>query len=67
MYTTRVSRAAVRSRGRFGRKSIGAFTALDMTKQVTNGGGGMPPFKGQLTAAEIKAVANYVTTRVAKQ
>jgi mono/diheme cytochrome c family protein len=30
-------------------------------KQVTNGGGGMPPFKGQLSAAQIKAVAKYVS------
>jgi mono/diheme cytochrome c family protein len=29
-------------------------------KQVTNGGGAMPAFKGQLSAAEIKAVAAYV-------
>jgi mono/diheme cytochrome c family protein len=30
-------------------------------KQVTNGGGGMPPFKGKLTPAQIKAVAAYVS------
>jgi glucose dehydrogenase/cytochrome c5 len=35
--------------------------------QVRNGGGGMPPFKDQLSAAEIKAVANYVTSRIAKK
>jgi sulfite dehydrogenase len=35
-------------------------------KQVTNGGGGMPPFKGQLTAAQIKAVAAYVATSAGK-
>lgn len=29
-------------------------------KQVTNGGGGMPAFGGQLTPDEIKAVAAYV-------
>ncbi|MBC7461231.1 MAG: c-type cytochrome, partial [Thermoleophilia bacterium] len=28
--------------------------------QVTNGGGGMPAFGGQLSAEEIKAVADYV-------
>jgi quinohemoprotein ethanol dehydrogenase len=33
-------------------------------KQVTNGGGGMPAFKGQLTDAEIRAVAKYVTTSI---
>lgn len=35
-------------------------------KQVTNGGGGMPPFKGQLTAAQIKAVAAYVAASAGK-
>lgn len=29
-------------------------------RQVKNGGGGMPAFDGQLSAAEIKAVAAYV-------
>jgi mono/diheme cytochrome c family protein len=29
-------------------------------KQITNGGGGMPPFKGQLTPQQIKALAAYV-------
>ena len=29
--------------------------------QVTNGGANMPPFEGQLSAAEIQAVAEYVT------
>jgi mono/diheme cytochrome c family protein len=28
--------------------------------QVTNGGGGMPAFRGQLSDAQIKAVAQYV-------
>jgi cytochrome c551 len=32
--------------------------------QVTNGGGGMPPFKGQLTDQQIRAVATYVTQRI---
>ena len=31
-----------------------------MVKQVLNGGGGMPAFKGQLTNAQIAAVAAYV-------
>jgi mono/diheme cytochrome c family protein len=35
-------------------------------KQVTNGGGGMPPFKGQLSAAQIKAVAAYVASTAGK-
>ena len=35
-------------------------------KQVTNGGGGMPPFKGQLSAAQIKAVAAYVAASAGK-
>jgi mono/diheme cytochrome c family protein len=35
-------------------------------KQVTNGGGGMPPFKGQLSAAQIKAVAAYVAANAGK-
>jgi mono/diheme cytochrome c family protein len=30
--------------------------------QVTNGGGGMPPFKGTLTEQQIKDVAAYVST-----
>jgi len=30
-------------------------------RQVATGGGGMPPFKGQLTDAEIQAVAAYVS------
>jgi mono/diheme cytochrome c family protein len=29
--------------------------------QVTNGGGGMPAFKGQLSSEEIKSVATYVS------
>jgi mono/diheme cytochrome c family protein len=28
--------------------------------QITNGGGGMPPFKGQLTPQQIQALAQYV-------
>jgi mono/diheme cytochrome c family protein len=35
-------------------------------KQVENGGGGMPAFKGQLTDAQIKAVAAYVSQQIAK-
>jgi mono/diheme cytochrome c family protein len=35
-------------------------------KQVENGGGGMPPFKGTLSDQEIQDVVSYVTERVAK-
>jgi mono/diheme cytochrome c family protein len=35
-------------------------------KQVANGGGGMPPFKGQLSQAEIDAVAQYVADNAGK-
>ena len=34
--------------------------------RVTNGRGGMPPFKGQLTAEEIDAVAGYVSSVAGK-
>ena len=34
--------------------------------QVTNGGGGMSPFKGTLTDQQIRVVAAYVTAKVAK-
>jgi alcohol dehydrogenase (cytochrome c) len=45
----------------------GAADLNRVIAQVTNGGGAMPPFKGRLTPAEIKAVANYVTTRIARK
>ena len=35
-------------------------------RQVTNGGGGMPSFKGTLTDAQIKAVADYVSSNAGK-
>lgn len=35
-------------------------------KQVTNGGAIMPPFKGRLTPAQIKAVAEYVSSVAGK-
>jgi quinohemoprotein ethanol dehydrogenase len=35
-----------------------------VVKQVTNGGPGMPAFKGQLTAAQINDVATYVTKKI---
>ena len=31
--------------------------------KVTNGGGGMPPFSGQLSAQQIRDVAAFVATR----
>ena len=34
--------------------------------QVTNGGGGMPAFKDTLSAAEIKAVSQYVADNAGK-
>jgi alcohol dehydrogenase (cytochrome c) len=33
-------------------------------QQVTNGGGGMPAFKGQLTQQQIQDVATFVTQRI---
>ena len=33
-----------------------------MQRQVTNGGGAMPAFKGQLTDAQIQAVSQYVAS-----
>jgi mono/diheme cytochrome c family protein len=37
-----------------------------VARQVTNGGGGMPAFKGTLSAAQIKAVAQYVSSSAGK-
>ena len=37
-----------------------AKTQAGAEKQVTNGGGGMPAFKGVLSEEEIKNVAAYV-------
>jgi mono/diheme cytochrome c family protein len=36
-------------------------------RQVENGGGGMPPFKGVLTAAQIATLANYVSSVAGKK
>jgi cytochrome c551 len=36
-------------------------------EQVTNGGGGMPPFGGQLSDTQIRAVATYVVERIANK
>jgi cytochrome c551 len=35
-----------------------------VVKQVQNGGGGMPAFKGQLTDKQIADVATYVTQKI---
>jgi quinohemoprotein ethanol dehydrogenase len=35
-----------------------------VVKQVENGGGGMPPFKGQLSAKQIADVSTYVTQKI---
>jgi mono/diheme cytochrome c family protein len=35
-------------------------TEAQVAKQVTNGGGGMPAFKDQLSSVQIKQVASYV-------
>jgi cbb3-type cytochrome c oxidase subunit III len=38
-----------------------AMPALDRAiQQITNGGGAMPPFRDQLTEAQIRAIAEYV-------
>ena len=34
--------------------------------RVTNGQGGMPSFKGQLSEAQIQAVADYVSSNAGK-
>jgi mono/diheme cytochrome c family protein len=41
-----------------------AKTPTRVKSQVTNGGGGMPPFKGQLTPKQIKDVTAYVTKQI---
>jgi cbb3-type cytochrome c oxidase subunit III len=42
-------------------------SAARAKRQVTNGGGGMPAFKGQLTDAQIDAVAAYVASNAGKK
>jgi mono/diheme cytochrome c family protein len=41
-------------------------TEAAVVKQVTNGGGGMPKFGGSLSSAQIKAVAQYVSSNAGK-
>jgi alcohol dehydrogenase (cytochrome c) len=43
-----------------------AKTSAGVVKQVTNGGGGMPAFKGSLSAKQIRDVAAYVTKSITK-
>jgi cytochrome c551 len=38
-----------------------------VARQVTNGGGGMPAFKGKLSAAKITAVSTYVSSVAGKK
>jgi mono/diheme cytochrome c family protein len=45
---------------------IKPLTAL-VAQQVTNGGAVMPAFKGKLTAAQIQAVAQYVSSNAGKK
>ena len=37
-----------------------SLTVAIVLRQVTNGGGAMPAFKGTLTPAQIQAVSKYV-------
>jgi mono/diheme cytochrome c family protein len=37
-----------------------------VTTQVNNGGGAMPSFKGKLSDAQIKAIADYVSSNAGK-
>ena len=41
-----------------------AADSAKVVAQVTNGGGGMPAFKGVLSDADIQNVAAYVTTNI---
>jgi cbb3-type cytochrome c oxidase subunit III len=43
------------------------LTPAVVVNQVTNGGAIMPAFKGRLTAAQIQAVANYVSSSAGKK
>jgi outer membrane protein assembly factor BamB len=44
----------------------GAKNFARVVRQVTNGGGGMPPFKGTLSPAQIQDVSAFVNQKVAK-
>jgi mono/diheme cytochrome c family protein len=41
-------------------------TFAKAVRQVTHGGGAMPPFAGQLSEAEIRAVARYVSSHAGR-
>jgi len=43
-----------------------ALTVAVVVRQATNGGGAMPAFKSKLTAAQIRAVAQYVSSVAGK-
>jgi len=43
------------------------LTVAIVARQVTNGGGLMPAFKGKLTAAQIQTVAQYVSSNAGKK
>jgi quinohemoprotein ethanol dehydrogenase len=45
----------------------GVTDVAHVLRQVRNGGGGMPAFGGRLSDAEIRAVAGYVTQRLARR
>lgn len=43
---------------------VGAtMSQADIHKQITNGGGGMPPFKGTLTAEQIDTLAAWLAAK----
>ena len=52
--------------GNGGPDITGADNLQAVIAQVTNGGGGMPAFRGTLTDQEIRNVAAFVTQRIAK-
>jgi alcohol dehydrogenase (cytochrome c) len=49
------------------RSRPGAQNVKRVEAQVTNGGGGMPAFKGTLTPKQIRDVAAYVVSKIAKK
>lgn len=62
--------AAAKSTGTIGPnldQLASALTVAIVVHQVTNGGAIMPAFKGKLTAAQIQAVAQYVTSVAGKK
>jgi mono/diheme cytochrome c family protein len=59
--------AAAGATGTVGPNLDQAKPSVDLAiERVTNGMGAMPSFKGQLTAAEIRAVAQFVNTSASK-